>query len=328
MYMNKTLRELLTDPAIAAIGREAISNRDLSKEEFYDWTLAEIAERMGWRILNRGFTRLFRAAERGQYLYPLYDDAECAAEPARRRASIVYLPSDDPAADERPFMLLVPGGGFVNVWNITEGWPMATYFNERGYHAFVLTYQVDVEAAGVRAMGDVSRALEVIAAHREAFRVDPARYMTCGFSAGGYLVCLWNTSAGYSAYGKAKPAACIPVYPVTSYRLMAAEEWDEGEDKDAFARSVTGCSMEGSCNSCFEIPLHPEGFPPTAIFAAAEDDMVDPEHSRSLARALEGAGIPCYLEIGPTGGHGFADGEGMCMEGWPFRALDLIEQHI
>ena len=106
---------------------------------------------------------------------------------------------------------------------------------------------------------------------------------------------------------------------------MAAEEGDEGEDKDAFARSGTGCTMQEACSSCFEIPEHVEDFPPSALFLAAEDDLVDPEHSRRLATALSDANIPCRLEIGPTGGHGFADGTGMCMEGWTKRAIDWYE---
>ncbi len=35
---------------------------------------------------------------------------------------------------------------------------------------------------------------------------------------------------------------------------------------------------------------------------------------------LEQQKIPCRLEIGLTGGHGFADGTGMCMAGWTERA--------
>ncbi|MBO5986893.1 MAG: hypothetical protein J6Q02_08875 [Lachnospiraceae bacterium] len=84
--------------------------------------------------------------------------------------------------------------------------------------------------------------------------------------------------------------------------------------------------MEEACNSCYEIPSHAEGFPPTAIFLAAGDELVDPEHSKMLARALDQLGIPCRLEIGETGGHGFADGVGMCMEGWPKRAIECFEQ--
>ena len=84
--------------------------------------------------------------------------------------------------------------------------------------------------------------------------------------------------------------------------------------------------MEEACDRCFEIPQHAEGFPPTALFATEEDQLVDPDHSRILARSLEKNGISCRLEIGPTGGHGFADGTGMCMENWQQRAIEWYEQ--
>lgn len=326
MFMDKTLKALLEDPLIAEIAPDAISKWDLSKEEFYHWTLQEMAEKMGWRNLNRGFTRLFQAAKQGAYYFRLYTEDECAAEPAKQGRNIIYLPSADAAADHRPFIFLVPGGGFVNVWSLTEGWPVAQHFNECGYHVVILTYRVGVESAAVKAMDDMARAMEIIALHKDEFHVDPARYITCGFSAGGYIVCLWNTEKGYPAFNLPKPQACFPIYPVTSYRLMNAEDWDEGDDKDAFARSGVGCTMDEACNSCFEIPQHVEGFPPTALFLAAEDELVDPSHSKVLAEALDHAKIPCRLEIGPTGGHGFADGTGMCMEGWPGRAIHWFEQ--
>lgn len=325
---ERTLKSILEDPLIAEIAPEAIRCRDLSQDEFYGWTLEKIDQEMHWSSLNRGFTRLFDIAERGQYYYPLYTAEECAAEPQKKGVNLVRLPSDDPAADNRPFIFLVPGGGFVNVWNLTEGWPIAQHFNARGYHVFILTYQVDTDAAALRAMDDAAKAMRLIEEHAGEFRVDPARYITCGFSAGGYLVCLWNTEKGYAAYGLPKPEACFPIYPVTSYRLMDAEEWDEDEDKDEMARESVGCSMKEACDSCFEIPEHVEGFPPSAIFLAAGDELVDPEHSKKLAAALEKAGIPCRLEIGPEGGHGFADGTGMCMEGWPERAIDWYEQTV
>ena len=52
---------------------------------------------------------------------------------------------------------------------------------------------------------------------------------------------------------------------------------------------------------------------------------MDPKHSILLADALEALHIPCRLEIGPEGGHGFADGSGMCMEGWQERAAAWYE---
>ena len=64
MFMDKTLKSILEDPRISRIAPDAIKRWDLTKEEFYNWTLREIAEKMGWKCLNRGFTRLFEADER------------------------------------------------------------------------------------------------------------------------------------------------------------------------------------------------------------------------------------------------------------------------
>ena len=324
MLKNRTLQSLLEDPIIADIAPHAVTNRDLSREEFYHWPLAEVAEKTGWRGLERGFARLLEAA-RGEYFFRLYTPEEYTDQPAKKNASLVYFPSDDAAADGRPFVLIVPGGGFVRVWNMTEGWPVAQHFNQRGYHAFVLTYQVGVEAGAVHALADMARALEIIRGRAEQFRVAPERYITCGASAGGYIVCLWNTEMGYRGHGCPKPQACFPVYPATSYRLLDAVAWPDEKAKDQFARAGLGCTMKEACDRCFEIPQHVEGFPPTAIFATEDDELASPEHSRLLARALQGAGIPCRLEIGPSGGHGFGDGTGMCMEGWPERAMNWFE---
>lgn len=325
MLKNKTLKEILENPMIKEIAPNAISKWDLSKEEFYNWTLQEISDKMGWDCLKSGFASLLKNAETGNYYFSLYSEEECLECQEKDKTNIVFFPSDDPAANEKPFILLIPGGGFVNVWNLTEGWPVAKIFNDLGYHVFILTYQVETEGAAVKAMADINRALEIIAAHQEEFHVNPEAYITCGFSAGGYITCLWNTEKGYRAFKHSKPQACFPIYPVTSYRLLDADEWDEGEDKDAFARAGLGVNMKEACNSCFEIPSHVEGFPKTAIFVAAEDELVDPMHSKLLAKSIEDAGIPCRLEIGPTGGHGFGNGIGMCMEGWPKRAIEWYE---
>lgn len=313
---KKTYKEMIENPAIKDIAPFAISNWDLTKEDFYNWTMQEIADKMGWKTIGSSIERLTTVASRGDYYFSLYKE---------ENANLVFMPSDDEKANEKPFIFIIPGGGFVNVWNLTEGWPIAKRFNELGYHVAILTYRVGIDACAVAAMEDIANAMKIIKAHKDEFHVNPDSYITCGFSSGGYIACLWNTEVGYSAFGINKPCGCIPVYPVTSYRLMDAEEWDEGEDKDAFARMGTGVGMEESCNSCFEVPEHVEGFPKTAIFHAAEDETVDPEHSKCLAKSLENVGIPCRLEIGPTGGHGFGDGVGMCMEGWPDRAVKWFD---
>ena len=329
--MQKTLGELLSDERIRLIAPDAIRNWDLSKEPMWNKTLEQLkAEHFGGEI-GKGLNRLFAASETGEWYYPLYSEAECEAVPARKGTNLVWLPSGETDADDRPFILLVPGGGFVNVWNLTEGWPVAEQFNRLGYHVFILTYQVDgKENLLEKDLEDFARALQLIEQRAALFHVHADRYITCGFSAGGYLVCLWDTEMGYPAHGLPKPQATFPIYPVTSLkeqiRYEADIETDEEEDDDvSFDLYLYGCDIETAATKAFEIPEHTEGFPPCAIFLAAGDELVSPEHSKLLARSLEANGIPCRLEIGPTGGHGFADGSGMCMAGWTERAIRWFE---
>ena len=323
VYENETLGALLSVPRIAPIAGDAIRNRDLSQEPLWSKTLAALREEHFFSgDLARGIARLYRAADAGEWYFPLYTERECAEDPARRGVNVVFLPSDDPAAAARPFLFLVPGGGFVNVWNLTEGWPIAEQFNRLGYHAFILTYQVEAEARLLeKNMEDFARAFRLIRDNKARFHLGENGYITCGFSAGGYLACLWNTKMGYPAFGLPKPEATFPVYPVTSLK----EEIRYGESDPASDLRLYGCSLREAAQTDYEIPDHVAGFPPCAIFLAAEDELVDPENSRLLAKALEAARIPCRLEIGPTGGHGFADGSGMCMAGWTERAVRWYE---
>ncbi len=332
---KKTLGELLSDPRIGKIAADAIRNRDLSRDEVWNKTPAQLRdEHFFFGDIGRGFRRLFNAADTGDWYYPLYSKAECDADAARRNVNVVWFPSDDPEADEKPFILLVPGGGFVNVWNLTEGWPVAAQFNRLGYHVFILTYQVAGKDHLLdREMADFARAIRLIRDRAAQFSVDWARYITCGFSAGGYLVCLWNVlEKGYFSFGLPRPEAVFPVYPLVSWKLVMQDDaasdergTESEQQEDDSDMALFGFDIETAASSPFEIPDHAEGFPPCAVFLTETDEMVNPEQSRLLAKALQQHGIPCRLEAGPSGGHGFADGTGTCMAGWIERAVRWYE---
>ena len=328
---KKTLGELLTDPLIGRIAPDAIRFMDLSKEAMWGKSLAQLREEHFGGDLAAGFDRLFQAARTGEWYFPLYTQEECAENADRKGTNLVWLPSAAEGADSRPFILLVPGGGFVNVWNLTEGWPVAAQFNRLGYHVFILTYQVaGRERLLEEEMNDFARALSLIRNHADRFSVDWQRYITCGFSAGGYLVCLWNVpEKGFAFHGLPKPQAVFPVYPSTSWKLMA-EDWEgeaDQEDDDS-DRALFGCGIEEAARSPYEIPDHAECFPPCAVFLTETDELVNPKHSYLLQQALQRHGIPCRLEAGPSGGHGFAVGTGMCMEGWIQRAVRWYENEV
>ena len=317
----KTLGEILSDPRIRQIAPMAIRFMDLSKEPHWNKSLQTLKEEHFGGGLARGFDRLFAAAGSGGWYYPLYTPEECAEDPNREGVNLVWFPSKVPGAGERPYVLLVPGGGFVNVWNLTEGWPVAAQFNDLGYNVFILTYQVAVpDRVFEREMADFARAIRLIRNREKEFKVRWDRYVTCGFSAGGYLVCLWNVpEKGWAFHGLPGPRAVFPVYPVVSWKQCVREDDFDPES----AQEFFGCDLETALASPFEIPEHCRDFPPCAIFVAAGDTLA--EHSRLLAKALEQNNIPCRLEIGPEGGHGFADGSGMCMAGWTGRAMAWFE---
>lgn len=322
-YEFNTLGDLLSNPKIRPIAQDAIRRRNLKEEELWNMTLSQLKEEHFFSgEINNGIRRLYEVADSGDWYYPLYSEEECAENEARKGVSLVWFPSADPEADNRPFMLVVPGGGFVNVWNLTEGWPIAEQFNRYGYHAFILTYQVGEDTEDgllTKNMEDFARALKLIREKKKHFHVQADRYITCGFSAGGYLICLWNTKMGYPAFALPKPQASFPVYPVVSMK-DDGEDAEPGDDLWLF-----GCSHEEAMQKEFEIPEHVETFPPCAIFVTAGDELVDPENSKMLDRALKALQIPSKLEIGLEGGHGFADGSGMCMAGWTERAVKWFE---
>ena len=183
---KKTLGELLSDPLIAKIAPDAIRKMDLAKDEKWGKSLAELRKDRFGGDLAAGFETLFRAAKSGNWYYPLYTEAECGEDADKKGVNLVWLPSRAEDAGSRPYILLVPGGGFVNVWNLTEGWPIAAQFNRCGYHAFILTYQVDGEDSLLKKnMDDFARALQLIREKKEQFHVQADRYITCGVSAGG-----------------------------------------------------------------------------------------------------------------------------------------------
>ena len=93
MLKNKTLKEILENPIIAEIAPDAIRGRDLSREEFYHWTLQEISDKVGWGNLERGVTKLLEVAARGEYYFKLYSEEECLEVPSRKGPKVGLEPT-------------------------------------------------------------------------------------------------------------------------------------------------------------------------------------------------------------------------------------------
>ena len=91
-----------------------------------------------------------------------------------------------PTLTPRPAVLVIPGGGYTSVCEKTEGPPAALAFNRLGFHAFVLNYRVAPNRFPAP-LEDAVRAVKIIRAHAEEWKIIPDRIVSCGFSAGGHL---------------------------------------------------------------------------------------------------------------------------------------------
>lgn len=324
---ESTMREIQNHPLLKDIAPMMVVNWDIETNYgHYDESLKEAYAKGGWNkdALLLGLNRLLKQRETGNCLYPIYSEEEIAEEAKKAEASLVWFPSEDPEAAERPYIIVVPGGGYVNVWNLTEGYSLAAHFNLDGYNAFILTYRVVGPALLPKPQDDFAQALRFIRDHQDLFGVQWDRYFATGFSAGAHLIAAWGTSNhGYSVYDMPKPLALFPIYPPVSWKVCLADG-----DHDGFAQSALGMTVKEAAESDWNLEEHVENYPPCYIVCTEDDELVNPEHSRVLKRALDAAGRPAVLEIGKRGGHGFAEGRDADTWGWMERALDFMNANL
>ncbi len=216
-------------------------------------------------------------------------------------------------AQEHPFALICPGGGYSMVCCSGEGDPFAAELNKRGYHAFVLTYGTKKKARYPQPQLDVKRAVEEIFAHAEEWRLDKSSWSLWGSSAGGHLAASFCTEQ----WGTPKPSALILCYPV----ITMGESTHKGSRRNhlgrkAKAEMIKKLSVEKNIGS---------DYPPTFVWYGTADGTVDPVNAKALCDALEKAGVVHRSAEYEGIGHGVGLAENTAAEGWFDKAVSFWE---
>lgn len=216
-----------------------------------------------------------------------------------------YLPAQPNGAAA----LVVPGGAYARVVSDKEGADIARMLNARGVTAFVLKYRLPGEGHARREdvpLQDAQRAMRLIRANAAEWKLDGARVLAMGMSAGGHLVATLGTQSGKRSYAPtdaadqldARPDRLVLLYPVISM-----------DDKLTHAQSremLLGKAPEAARLAEFSNELHVgKTTPPSFVLHAADDPAVPPENSIVFYRALLAAGVPAELHVLRSGGHGF-----------------------
>jgi acetyl esterase/lipase len=213
----------------------------------------------------------------------------------------VFLPPEEKATGVA--FVICPGGGHNYLVMDLEGASVAKILNDMGIAAFILksrlantpgyNYKVDVHS-----LGDAQRAIRLVRSRAQEWHVDRARVGIMGFSAGGAIAALAETSA----VAAVNPSAVDPIDRESSRPNFAVLAYPGGKPAEL---------------------TYTKDAPPTFI-VVNNDDPLAPA-SMEYAGLLRKAGVPVELHVYNRGGHGF----GMTgrtpafaqlpVSGWPAR---------
>lgn len=231
-------------------------------------------------------------------------------------ASNVVTPVLEVFAPEKPTgvaVLVAGGGGYARIGLVKEAYPAAYWLAAQGITAFVLTYRLPREGwtdGPLAPLQDAQRALRLIRAAADRYRIDRDRIGVMGFSAGGHLCGMSAARSGFQSYAPvdandeetAKPCFASLIYPVVSL--------EPPYDRTTTRRSLVGDEPRPADSAAWSLHTHVRaGCPPIFLVQADDDRVISPEQSRILDEACRTTKVPVEYHRFATGGHGFGIGQ-------------------
>ena len=194
---------------------------------------------------------------------------------------LVYLPPKNKATGAA--MIIAPGGGHRFLSIDTEGTNVAEWLNSIGVAAFVLKYRLAREEGSpykvdVHPYADAQRAIRMVRARAEEWRVNTSKIGIMGFSAGGEVAVMASTRYDQGDAAAADPIerqSSKPDYQILIYPGLKVDTVTVTKDT-----------------------------PPTFMLCA-DNDKGPANAIPALYLALKKVGVPAEVHIYASGGHGF-----------------------
>ena len=205
-------------------------------------------------------------------------------------------------------IVICPGGGYGGLAH-HEGDHYAMWLNEMGIAGFVLKYRLGSKGYRHPAMlNDVSRAVRVVRANAEKWKLDPERIGVMGSSAGGHLAAtlLAHFTAGDPEAKdlverlRSRPNLGILCYPV----ITMGEFTHRGSRRNLLGKEPTPELIELLSNEK-QIKTNT---PPTFVFHTVADRSVPIENALLFVQGLRSKNVPFALHVYPDGDHGMGLG--------------------
>ena len=326
--VDSTMAEVMMCPAFSKIQKYLIYSPAKNKQsnENNDSANAPLSalSAMGWspKGIADGLNCLYDTIESGrmEQLF-IYSDEECAGEDSKKDVNFIWLQPENPDP-EKPIVILCAGGAYIGVCTLVESLPTARHFLEKGYQVFVFTYRVSIPEAAIQALADLAAGIRYLTSHEEKLGINASHYVVCGHSAGANLISNWGASnTGYRQFGLSKPLALLPVYT-----YIDLEEASKQDENGGLVAPMFGENWRDYIRR-FNVVDHIDAdYPPCYIVCGKDDETVPCRNSQIMKEKLDNLGVAAILEAGEHAPHGFGDGTGTDVEGWPERAMAFIEE--
>lgn len=215
-----------------------------------------------------------------------------------REGLLTFYPAEYPKKNET--VLICPGGGY-SFLSPRESKPIADAFNDGGYHAAVLEYQLGQEVHGMGPLRELAWAVRQLR-EREEWNGNADKVWVAGFSAGGHLAAslgvLWNRD---EVLTKDLQQASRPDGLILGYPVISMGEY-------AHPRSVL--RLTGHDKGLMELfSLETQDLsqvPPVFLWNTLEDEKVPAMNSVLFAQKLVKDGASCEFHMFHKGRHGMS----------------------
>jgi acetyl esterase/lipase len=246
---------------------------------------------------------------------------------------VKYLLDNSPeihSERKHPAIIVCGGGAYMGISD-REKEPVALYFLNQGYQAFVLNYATKSIGDPVypNPVYDLAKMVLTIREHADEWNIDPNKITAVGFSAGAHL-CACLATQWHEDYLSSKLKvnsdllrlnAVILSYPLLDF-LYQKHKVSTDKDRDVapatmpFSKGeitrLSGDIMIGEnatdemCRIASPFYHITDKTPPTFIWHTASDELVYVGQSLRFSEKLHDLGIPFELHIFETGVHGLS----------------------
>lgn len=217
----------------------------------------------------------------------------------------VYKPVSGKASGAA--VIVIPGGGYSVVVYQGEGINIAKALTERGITAFILKYRLPSEAImpdkKIGPLQDAQQAIKLVRDNAAKWGIDASKVGIMGFSAGGHLAATAATHFEKAYIDNASNTNLRPDFQILIYPVISMQ--------DSLTHSGSRDNLLGKTPSRQDIDLFSNELqvrvntPPTYLTHAADDKLVDVDHSIVYFETLRRQKVPVEMHIYPKGDHGF-----------------------